>query len=562
MIFYTNFTTENIMRKWVNIKVQQLTEDNYATSTLSSLDNVPSEYAVSSLCRYNYQGQKAKEFETYIQALLKREYAKNLSLMISNDTFIYCNNLADVFSFAYSFIETFKDVYALCSKPDMNNIGDSIKELINCYEENIKDSPDYKKKFEPIKNFLLKLPPKQKGAISICNSYSDQYAQYYANGLKILLSSLATIFNICLEQPKQTELNGFKEEISNTDKKRFNDWFDRFENEYEFNIPAIQTDFPLNNPHISIEVESFNNIKVHFKDVDFYAENTFCTINDLFLGLNYVRTFVFENCSFNFSFYESSRALFFKNCVFHNSFDYNSKLQNEYQTIANVLNFENCIFHSDVKITDTKEEISSSIVLNDCRFTDKASFHLSDITFLKSVLNNTIFEGNVLFENIHFTHINWNNLFFLNDFRNKNVALPRNSKIKQIVFGMKMVKVAHKSIRNFINILKDSKLEGYAQELEEFYLIDVGNTKTKEEFDIAIKSDWVNIKQAARILGLSYNTLLTMRKEDKATGIIRIPYIGDGKSTKYYYPLLIAYKSNDMALVKKLEKEMNAKNKC
>lgn len=559
MIFYTNFAMGNIMRNWVNIKVQQLTEDSYTTSALSSLDSVPSENAISSLYRYNYQGQKAKEFETYIQSLLKREYAKNLSSMISNDTFIYCNNLADVFSFAHSFIETFNDVYNLCSKPDMNNIGVSIKELINCYEENIKDTPAYKKKFEPIKNFLLKLPSKQKGTISVCNSYSDQYAQYYANGLKILLSSLTTIFNIYLEQPKPTELNSFKEEISNTDKKRFNDWFDRFENEYEFEVPTIQTYFPLNNPHINIEVESFNNINVHFKDVDFYAENTFCTINDLFLGLNYVRTFVFENCSFNFSFYENSRSLFFKNCVFHNSFDYNSKLQNEYQTITNVLNFEKCIFHSDVKITDTKEEISSTLALNDCRFTDKANLHLSDITFLKSVFNNIIFEGNVLFENIHFTHINWNNLFFLNDFRNKNVVFPRTSKIKQIVFGMKMVKIAHKSIRNFINILKDSKLEGYAQELEEFYLTDFRNTKDKEEFDIAIKSDWVNIKQAASVLGLSYNTLLTMRKEDKATGAIRIPYIGEGKSTKYYYPLLIAYKRNDMALVKKLEKEMNSK---
>ena len=71
MIFYTNFTTENIMRKWVNIKVQQLTEDSYTTSALSSLDSVPSENAISSLYRYNYQGQKAKEFETYIQSLLK-----------------------------------------------------------------------------------------------------------------------------------------------------------------------------------------------------------------------------------------------------------------------------------------------------------------------------------------------------------------------------------------------------------------------------------------------------------------------------------------------------------
>lgn len=110
-----------------------------------------------------------------------------------------------------------------------------------------------------------------------------------------------------------------------------------------------------------------------------------------------------------------------------------------------------------------------------------------------------------------------------------------------------------------MKILKDSKLNDYAQELEQFYIPDDSSIKNKEQINIAIKSDWVGIKLAARILELSYNTLLTMRKEDKATGITRIPYIGEGKSSRYYYPLLIAYKKKDMDLVNKLAKEMHGK---
>ena len=78
----------------------------------------------------------------------------------------------------------------------------------------------------------------------------------------------------------------------------------------------------------------------------------------------------------------------------------------------------------------------------------------------------------------------------------------------------------------------------------------------KDKLEIAVKSNWVSIKQAAAILGISYTTLLAMRKEDKADGIMRIPYRGEGKNTRYYVPLLKAYKSKDMDLVNKLAKEI------
>ena len=90
---------------------------------------------------------------------------------------------------------------------------------------------------------------------------------------------------------------------------------------------------------------------------------------------------------------------------------------------------------------------------------------------------------------------------------------------------------------------------GYAKEAK-FYEQNVGadgiDAKiNKDEFDIAARSNWLNIKQTAAFLGISYATLLAMRKEDKAS--------------RYYLPLLEAYKSRDMDLVNKLAKEIEGK---
>lgn len=81
----------------------------------------------------------------------------------------------------------------------------------------------------------------------------------------------------------------------------------------------------------------------------------------------------------------------------------------------------------------------------------------------------------------------------------------------------------------------------------------------KDAFDIAARSNWLNIKQTAAFLGISYTTLLAMRKEDKAGGVRRIPYIGEGKNSRYYLPLLEVYKSQNWKLVSELAKEMEGK---
>lgn len=545
------YAKRNAMREWINFKVQQFNNDTYLNDELSTIEQQTLKYRISSLHPYLYKGESAKNLEAYIRELLKREYAKNLATQIENNKFIYSNNMADVMSFAKRFIQTYSDVYDLNSKADAKNAGNSIKELVKCYKE-LNNNLFDKKDLDDLTDFLLRLPTE----IRIQSQYLDQYAPYYANALKFFLSVLTTIFNIGLKQPKPQALSGFSEEIINTDKRRFDDWFDRFENEYTYENPTVQKDFNDCSAHIYVSAESFNNLKVYFKDIEFYAENVFQTITDLFLGFDYVRTLEFENCTFNFWFYGNMKSFLFKNCVFNDAFNYNAKLNKHYQSVVSVLMFENCIFNSDVTIDDIKEGMSNTLILKDCRFAKDANFRLSNVLFLKTIFENNIFEGKVFFENIRLSSLNWKNLFFLSDFRNNKVVLASTAKISQILFGAKVVKSANKSISNFIKILRANKIADYATELENLYFNNMDTTKSKTEFDIAIQSNWLNMKQTASFLGFSYATLLSMRKEDKATGIVRIPYVGEGKSTRYYVPLLQAYKDRNMTLVNQLAKEM------
>lgn len=547
------YVTRNAMREWNNFKVQQFNDDSYLKNELSALDNQTVKYTVSSLHSYLYKGKSAKELETYIVQLLKREYAKNLASLINSNKYIYCNNMADVLSFTNYFIQAYSAVYNLAPKADAKNAGSSIKELVKCYEE--LENKDNKKDLANLTNFLLRLPTK----ICVTGDYLDQYAPFYANALKFLLSVLATIFNAKLKQPKPRALSGFNEEIINTNKTRFNELFDKFENEYTFEVPSIQNNFDTSLDYISVTAESFNNIKIQFNGIDFYAEDSFQTITDLFLDFDYVRTLEFENCSFNFWFYDSRKSLFFKNCKFNDAFNYNAKPSKSYQSIASILVFENCIFNSDVTIEDMKEGMSNVLLIKDCRFAKNSNLRLSNISFIKTVFENNIFEGKVFFENVHFTSVNWHNLFFLTDFRNNKVVLTPKAKISQILFGAKIVKSASKSISNFIKVLKTNKIDDYAQELENLYLNHMNTTKGQAELEIAMKTNWLNMQQTATVLGISYATLLAMRKEDKASGIVRIPYVGEGKSTRYYAPLVQAYKDRDFKRVNELAKEMEEK---
>lgn len=284
----------------------------------------------------------------------------------------------------------------------------------------------------------------------------------------------------------------------------------------------------------------------------------------LFAFIDYVdiRTVIFENCSFNGAecLFLESKSFMFKNCTFNCRLNYWEKENaRNFQTIISLLKFENCTFNDNFEINKIQKGCYSAIILRSCTFSEQANFSLSNISKLKIIFSNTIFGGKVSFSDIHFHYGQFCNIIFLNEFRVKNITFTTHVDFKQIVFAANVVKTMSNSIRSFVKALEDNGFNDYAAELAEFYLNDLNSAKKQEEFDIAIKSDWVNIKQAASILGFSYNTLLTMRKEDKAAGITRIPYIGEGKNSRYYFPLLIAYKSHNWDLVNKLAKEMERK---
>ena len=135
-----------VMREWVNFKVQQFNNDTYLNNVLSTMDNQTAKYQFSSSHSYLYKGESAKDFEKYLSALLKREYAKNLATLIESNKFIYCNNMTDVLLFLKYFIPTFSDVYNLSSKAEANNAGSSILELIKCYEKLDNKENPFKKK--------------------------------------------------------------------------------------------------------------------------------------------------------------------------------------------------------------------------------------------------------------------------------------------------------------------------------------------------------------------------------------------------------------------------------
>lgn len=151
-------------------------------------------------------------------------------------------------------------------------------------------------------------------------------------------------------------------------------------------------------------------------------------------------------------------------------------------------------------------------------------------------------------------------LTFFREVSFKDTQFKPEVKIQNLSFAPFITQTAKDGFKSFLTALNKS---GYAKEAK-FYEQNVGadgiDTKiNKDEFDIAARSNWLNIKQTAVFLGISYATLLAMRKEDKADGIRRIPYIGEGKSSRYYLPLLEAYKSRDMDLVNKLAKEIEGK---
>lgn len=251
----------------------------------------------------------------------------------------------------------------------------------------------------------------------------------------------------------------------------------------------------------------------------------------------------------------------FYDCVFEEA--YNVRLRNE--TPDAPIEFNNCIFNGSLNFDEIDARIP--VEIDRCVFNENSRLNMRHFNGSGNVglyhleIRNCLFKGIVNFdESIVPEKSVLEYLTFFREVSFKDTQFKPEVKIQNLSFAPFITQTAKDGFKSFLTALNKS---GYAKEAK-FYEQNVGadgvDTKiSKDEFDIAARSNWLNIKQTAAFLGISYATLLAMRKEDKADGIRRIPYIGEGKSSRYYLPLLEAYKSRDMDLVNKLAKAIEGK---
>jgi len=225
----------------------------------------------------------------------------------------------------------------------------------------------------------------------------------------------------------------------------------------------------------------------------------------------------------------------------------------------------NCTFNSQFHLGGGYHQ-DHSIIITDCIFNENSTFkanyyrHGRDNPFDRIEMRNCIFKGDVNFENANIPELSvFEYITFYREVNFNNAKLNKNILFKNICFAPFVNKVAKDGFKSFVKALNDG---GYKKEAK-FFETQYGDPEAKKvdktEYDIAVESGWLNIKQAALFLGVKYSSLLDMRKDDKILGQQRIPYVGEGKNSRYYVPLLKAYKDKDMKLVKELEKEMRQK---
>lgn len=242
---------------------------------------------------------------------------------------------------------------------------------------------------------------------------------------------------------------------------------------------------------------------------------------------------------------------------------YNVRLRNE--TPDAPIEFNNCVFNGSLNFDEIDARIP--VEIDRCVFNENSRLNMwrfngsGNAGLYHLEIRNCLFKGIVNFdESIVPEKSVLEYLTFFREVSFKDTQFKPEVKIQNLSFAPFITQTAKDGFKSFLTALNKS---GYVKEAK-FYEQNVGtdvvDTKiNKDEFDIAARSNRLNIKQTAAFLGISYATLFAMRKEDKADGIRRIPYIGEDKSSRYYLPLLEAYKSRDMDLVNKLAKEIEGK---
>ena len=304
-----------------------------------------------------------------------------------------------------------------------------------------------------------------------------------------------------------------------------------------------------------------------FRNFDFTkvnAWNNLCNIN----AFEYLSGMVFINCRMGGIILDTPHhGIVFYDCVFDDRFMIDIRDKKEYG--GECIEFDKCVFNAEINFQNVT--IDAAVVINECLFNENSKcdmqYFADDVrkppasTLYTLRIKNCIFKGEVSFYKAHIpTRSIFDTLTFYKDINFSEATFGQQITFHNLCFAPLSTKTMKNGFKSFIDALTASGYKKEAKYYESYY----GDTEAKKvdktEYDIAVESGWLNIKQTALFLGVKYSSLLDMRKDDKILGQQRIPYVGEGKSSRYYVPLLKAYKDKDMKKVAELEKEMHQKD--
>ena len=307
-------------------------------------------------------------------------------------------------------------------------------------------------------------------------------------------------------------------------------------------------------------------IAILFRNFDFTKTDgldKLCHIN----AFEYLSGMVFIGCRMGGTIIDTPQhGIVFYDCVFDERFMIDIRDKQEYG--GSGIEFDKCVFNDEISFQDIS--IDASVAINECLFNDhsvwKMEYFANDVrnkpggTLYTLRVKNCIFKGEVNFYRAHIPERSvFDTLTFYKDINFAEATLGEKITFHNLCFTPLISKTMKNGFKTFIDALTAG---GYKKEAK-FYETHYGDAEAKKvdktEYDIAVESGWLNIKQAALFLGVKYSSLLDMRKDDKILGVQRIPFVGEGKNSRYYVPLLQAYKNKDMKKVAELEKEMHQK---
>ena len=336
---------------------------------------------------------------------------------------------------------------------------------------------------------------------------------------------------------------------------------------YEDIIPHLVNMFTDKQVEIKRELK---NIKIFrrgqlpgmvFRDFEFVDFNTINKITEATNNFD-IQMIVFINCRFGGMVIDTpSCGMYFYDCTF------DDRLELCVNTVDGLhyIEFAHCTINAQLNFNSGFDR-SHSVTISNCLFNENSSLNARDYRknsgeiFDRIEIQNCIFKGDVNFEGANIPDLSvFQYLTFYREVNFNNAKLGSDIVWQNICFAPFVNKLEKNGFKSFTKALNDYGYKKEAKYYETHYGDGEAKKVDKTEYDIAVESGWLNIKQAALFLGMKYSSLLDMRKDDKTSGLQRIPYVGEGKNSRYYVPLLKAYKDKNMKKVSELEKEMRSK---